>query len=625
MRTLAILATFFCLWEPGVLRAQIRQLTTDSTGSALYFSLKLNIPDATLRIYSNIFKWDRSNGIRTFLQREYLLGPSSGRFNTALSNFYELESPSVTSDGSLVTVVGHQDCAGCITGFTETASSEVTFLKPDGTEVDHWITGDPRRTLKVSLSRNGRMFYTRYETDGYFARLYDVLSKGVLYGPLSLSSVPYAATGTRQMAADNGAATFVDKNSVLVLAKGPRMQDQIGLTSAGLAMAPIINAKATTIIYETLYAGDEPGALYAYDIAVGRKTLLFFDPTVPKIPIPIDRLSNLVPLLHSPPYIPLGIPSYGASIDDNGTNVLAMVREASGLPRQWLFLIKSDGSDPTWFGYAPEGYREAIISGNGKVVFAVTEWSRLLRYDLNSGDSTELVPRTPWVQSVYGAGWPGAANHIVGGGFSTDIFTPDPYPASTELGGVSVEYLGQRLPLLKVSPTEIVYQIPWEFPSARPVGVLDVLLKIFTASDSPFAMPPPGHSYPTPPQFEQPGPLHEDGLPVSLYNPVRAGEILRLYATGFDNPKGMTGQLEIEPHAQSNDDLKCTMRATYGDTVPGPVELIYFGLALGKAGVYEIRLRAPSELKAFYDFAGTIACQNKKADLYVTLYVPVIP
>lgn len=624
MKKLNIFVSLIYAFVSWALNAQIRQLTTDSAGRVLYFSAKLNVADAEPRFYSKIFKWDENNGVRTFLQREYLLGPSSGRFNSALSNFYDLESPSVSSDGNLIAVIGHQDCSGCITGFTQTASSEVTFIEPDGTEVAHWNTPDARSTVKVSLSRNGQFFYTRYETDASFGRLYDARSKVSLYGPLSLSSVPYAAIGTRQMAADNGAATFVDKNSVLVLANGPRAQDQISLASAGPAMAPVINAKATTIIYESLYAGGEPGALYAYDIASRRKTLLFFDPTVHKIPIPIDRLSNIVPTLHSPPYIPLEIPSYGASIDDNGTNVLAMVREASGLPRQWLFLVKSDGSDPTWLGYVPEGYREAIISGNGKVAFAVTEWSRLLRYDLDSGESTELLPRTPWVQDVYGAGRPGAANHIIGGGFTAESFTPDSYPASTELGGVRVEYLGQHMPLLKVTPTEIVYQIPWEFPSERPIGVDGILLKIFAPSNSPFAMPPPGHSYPTPQQFEMPGPLHEDGTPVNLYNPVRAGEVLRLYATGFDNPKGTTGQVELGPRAASNDDLTCIMGDPYKSVIGAPVELLYFGLAVGKAGVYEIRLRVPPEFKVG-SYLGFIRCQNSMTNPYMEIDVPVRP
>jgi uncharacterized protein (TIGR03437 family) len=626
-RTITALACLIFYCASGTLRAQIQQLTTDSAGSVLYFSSRLVLPDATLNSCcpSKIFRWDATGGVQTFLQREYVNGPESGRFHITLSNFFSLESPSVSSDGSLIAVVGHQICGGCITGFTEFASSEVTFLKQDGTEVDYWATGDPRSTLNVSLSRNGRFFYGRYETDGFLSGVYERVSKSFLFGPLSLSSVPFARAGTRQMATDNGYAAFVDKNSLLILANGLRVQDQASLPAAGQAMAPVINAMSTTIVYETLYAGEVPGALYAYDIGSGRKTLLFYDPSVPRVPIPLDRLSNIVPSLTSPPYPPLEIPSYNASIDDNGSNVLATVREAAGLPRQWLFLIKSDGSDPYWFGYAPEGYREAIISGNGKVVFAVTEWSRLLRFDLNTGECAELVPRTPWVQAVYGSGWPGAANHIIGGGFTTETYTPDSYPASTELGDVWVEYLGQRMPLLKVSPTEIIYQIPWEFPEKLPADVLNIYLQIHAPSNSPFTMNRAlvAHSYPTPPQIERPGPIHEDGSTVALGNPVRAGEVLRLYATGFDNPKGTTGQIELGPPAASDNDLNCTMRDPFNAIAASAVDLIYFGLAPAKAGVYEIRIRVPDDFKT-NSYRGNIDCRNTRADP-LSVSVPFLP
>ncbi|MEP6756276.1 MAG: hypothetical protein ABJA67_12300, partial [Chthonomonadales bacterium] len=622
-----VLAGLTYCWTSGILRAQIQQLTTDSTGSVLYFSSRLVLPDTTLKYccQSKIFKWDSTSGVRTFLEREYVNGPISGRFQTSVSNFFTLESPSVSSDGRVIAVVGHQACNGCVTGFTQQASSEITFLQPDRTESDHWVNADPDSTLKVGLSRNGRIIYRRIDQQGLFAGAFDAGSKMILSGALSFSSVPYAATGTRQMVADNGTSVFADKNSVLVLAKGIRSQDQTSLQSAGQVLAPVVNASAKTIVYETLYAGEEPGALYAYDIGSGRKTLLFYDPSVRRVPFPLDRLSNIVPSLTSPPYLPLEIPSYNASIDDNGSNVLAMVREAAGLPRQWLFLIKSDGSDPYWFGYAPEGYREAIISGDGKVVFAVTEWSQLLRFDLNTGECAELVPRTPWVQGVYGSGWPGAANHIIGGGFTTETYTPDSYPASTEWGDVWVEYLGQRMPLLKVSPTEIIYQIPWEFPKKLPVDVLDLDLHVHAPSNSPFTIDRAqlGHSYPAPPRIERPGPIHEDGSSVALDNPVRAGEVLRLYATGFDNPKGTTGQIELGPPSASNNDLNCNMSDPFNPIPASAVDLLYFGLAPAKAGVYEIRIRVPDDFKT-NSYRGNIDCRNTRADP-LSVSVPFLP
>jgi uncharacterized protein (TIGR03437 family) len=609
------------VWQPYCC-AQIQQLTTDYTGSVLYFSTTLNLPDSAPKPYSKIFKWDAATGLNTFLVRDLSWSLSGDRFNSKISNFYDLESPSVSSDGSLIAFVAHQQCDGCVYGFSPIPTSQVNLIKQDGTPVLNYTTGD-NVTPKLDLSRNGRYLVGRAGDGGACCSVYDVGKKSVLYGNPYPILVPKGTTGTRQMVTDCSQSVFVATDSVLTLASGSRKADQISLMSAGPAMVPLINAKGTTIVYETLYAGSEPGALYSFDVQSGRRTLLFFDPSVKRVRIPMALLVQLGSL-YSPPYLPVPVPAYGASIDDEGRVVLALVREEGGKPRQWLFLIKPDGSDPTWFGFTPEGYREAVISGNGKVAFAVTEWGRILRFDLVSSEATELVPRTPWVAGVQGSGWPGAANHLIGGGLSAQGFAPDGYPAPTQLGGVRVEYGGQPLPLLSVTPTEITYQLPWEFPEVRPLGLPGAPLQIFTESSSPFVMSPLERPYPAPPEVEQPGPLHQDGSPVSIYDPVRAGEVLRVYATGFDDPKGTTGQIESGPPDVIDENLRCGMRAAFKSVDYESVTVLFYGLAVEKAGVYEIRIKVPNTFTAPSGL-GMLSCQNAGVTRYFQLFMPVLP
>ena len=126
---------------------------------------------------------------------------------------------------------------------------------------------------------------------------------------------------------------------------------------------------------------------------------------------------------------------FGAQVDDGGSTVMALVRETMGSPKQWVLLVASDGSSPRLLANTPEGYREAVLSGNGKVVFAVTEYGRLLRIDAVTNEVREILPRTPWVDYVEGTWKVGAENRIHGGGFSIVSIKPGTYPAPTELGG----------------------------------------------------------------------------------------------------------------------------------------------------------------------------------------------
>lgn len=386
-------------------------------------------------------------------------------------------------------------------------------------------------------------------------------------------------------------------------------------------MAPIVSPSGNVVVYEALYEEGIPRRVYSLDIATGRETLLLVDAAAEKtrlterLPLP-NYVVGLIPFLFAPPYLPHQVPLFAASIDDEGEKVLLLVRETAELPRQWLFLVGTDGSGSRWLGYAPEGYREAVLSGNGKVIFGVTEWGRLLRVDAQTEEVQELLPRTPWVGQLsgpvwdtpdfgaelnsrvpfareVGSSWRGAANRILGGGFSTQTHEPTSFPAPTELGGVRVELAGQLMPLLKVSPSEIVYQIPWEFPVKVDTGV--VPLRVFASAESPLGIPPLARAYGEQPRFEEPGPMHEDGEPLSLARPMQPGEIIRVSATGFDSPGATTGVPAPEPESPVAEGMSCRLKFSGSLNLYAPLELFFFNLAPGRIGLWEIRFRAPAE------------------------------
>src|SRR5437764_12922506 len=111
----------------------------------------------------------------------------------------------------------------------------------------------------------------------------------------------------------------------------------------------------------------------------------------------------------------------------------------------------------------PEGITSATLSGNGKVAFATTVHSRLLRIEIASGEIQEWIPATPSsnaFQTTYlllnqpqftQALTAGSAVCINGENFSERTIIPaSPLPNS--LGALEVLINGQPVPIISLTP-----------------------------------------------------------------------------------------------------------------------------------------------------------------------------
>lgn len=617
------------------IHAQPRQLTTDKTGSVLYFSSALNLMSTAPLPYSKLFRWKEDSGIQLFASRpkelEIGLPP---RFAGARTTFYKLDSPSISRDGSTLLFVGHQDC-GCIDGLLG-RSVQFNVQQTGGSQTYAMTTGIERLKdyIHVDLSRNGR--FLAFNNSGIVD-----LKNRVLISCSSLSCSPGLSpldrlggegwsVAAHQFITDEGGMIYADQKFRLAI---NRLGKVSTLPTSVKVMAPIVNSSGTVAVYESLFEDGKRRRLYSLDLPSGKETLLFADPMEEYFGTSASTTASTA--FRDQEHIPIAEPMFSESIDDEGRNILALVRESAGLPRQWLFLIQPDGQFPRWLAYTPEGYREAVFSGDGKIIFAVTEWGRLLRIAVETEEVTELLPRTPWVtnvepiaykRSVSGAGMRGAANRITGGGFTTQTYVADSSPAPMELGGVRVIYAGQPMVMLSVTPSEIIFQIPWEFPKIitdpkdPSIWILNPSVQLIAPSDSPFVQPDLTANYPTPPVFEPEGALHEDGEIVSLYRPLKAGEIIQVYATGFDSPKGETGVAADVPDSATAPNVSCTF---FGDTRV-PAELLYSGLTKARAGLYKLLIRVPAEAKSSYSYTA-LTCQDQTTDSITQMYLPFEP
>lgn len=581
------------------LHAQPRHLATDHRGSVLYFAANMTDDPKAGPGYSRIFRWEPQTGITVFVERppEFVDG---ARRSTGTPE-EGVESPSVSADGSRVAYVSHITCLGCgrfpqpytiavVTGRSGAGSTHHAWLPEN--EVSFWLTEghyltSVKRNGRVEISRNGRYLVCRGGWMSSIRGVYDLAGDPMPLDGCRLAGVPRALrypvseSGTRQMLADSGAAVLGLEGR---LYQAPVRSDSRPISEID-AMAPATNASGTVVVYETLPQDGRRRQLLALDRQTGRQWFLWEDPVeeYPGKPVALDGYSLLPFFLY--PYPPIAGQLFGASIDAEGRQVAILAREQADEPRRWLVTIPLDGSPPVWLKRVEEGLLELTLSGDGRVAFVTTATGRILRIAVESGDTAELLGPTPWIGSLVGAPAAGARNRIHGGGFATMTHISPEVEGVEELAGVRVEYDGQPMPLFQVSPAEIIYRIPPSF-APPPPGAFAFSATVSVrarAASGRFMAAPFRRMLRIPLQvidIEPPGAIGEDDQAISLFRPLIPGETIRLLATGWE---------------ESLRKVECELQATVSVSVPGafPVEVLSFGGAAGRPGLFELRLRTP--------------------------------
>jgi uncharacterized protein (TIGR03437 family) len=98
----------------------------------------------------------------------------------------------------------------------------------------------------------------------------------------------------------------------------------------------------------------------------------------------------------------------------------------------------------------PGGITDVAVSGDGRVAWASTARGGLLRIRLETGEIERVIDSSPVVVATSRPAVPGSLLRIVGSGFG-------------ENSRVLLD--GQPVPVLKVAPSEVAVQIPWEAKS----------------------------------------------------------------------------------------------------------------------------------------------------------------
>jgi uncharacterized protein (TIGR03437 family) len=551
------------VWPVPTLLGQFHNLVTNGDGSVLVFSSTLRMKGTDQPPWEKLFRIDGS-GLSLYFERDKVV-PAEFSF---LTNHYRAIDADMSGEGSVTAVVTAADCA--------VGGSSCFLGQPKNQAEIAPATGRPAMTLQgeIRLSRNGR--YALLCCDGSMTSgttLRDLDSGQTIFvlGPTSGFDI-----SARPMVASSGVAVVPWRDQTLILAS------LAGVRKVPVAAVPAqaaMDDSATTAVY----AGGGGTVLARVDVATGVET-------------PIWKGAGLRLV----------------GIADRG-DLIAFLAGTEGVEQLWV--VRPDGSDPRRITTDTAGITEAALSGSGAVAWAATAAGRILKIEVASGGTTELIGGTVTLQipspSVLPAPVAGSAWCVNGTGLADRALDAVP-PLPTSLGGLELRLDGQPVPLLSVAPGQACFQVPWGTSrgahnleaiaqsnpflegSASAAGGLEV---DFEAAASFVRL---GSQYPSgPAALPYPLAAHGDfsGL-VTPVDPAHPGEILHFYMTGLGpvEPLVETGAPSpSDPPARAVLSFECHLAALPGSGAI-PLDVLFAGLAPTFTGYYQVSVRLPADV-----------------------------
>jgi uncharacterized protein (TIGR03437 family) len=532
----------------GVASAQVQQLATSGDGGTLLFRSNFRLPSETdLGSQGKIYRWQ--NGT---LSRLAAAGESNGISPP------DVFDPFLSSDG---TIAGWQINVGCLL-------CQITVAPPQTSAVTGVTlpAGFPRSEIRMSA--NGRYFTA--DSYPFSGPKYLDSSTG------AISDVPvdqFARPITRAIANDGTVLLLITppqdpgqdtKPGRLALWK-PGADPRV-LYSDNRVSDATISAAGNRVAFEAVVEGgpnDDQRTLVVLDTQTGEQ--------IPVAAMPSKDFRALFESLSKPVWDLTGTLLLYRSYDDQG-QPSALSLWDSGSRSSRVILTNT------------EGFASAVLSGDGRVVWAVTSVNRLLRLDVSSGSTEEILPPLGSITRLDGDGVAGSAFLLHGQGFSDDQVPFDN---------------GNAIPRIGVASDGMWVQIPFEDSATshtltiRGASPFEAVVKIQVS-----AMPEPliattgdsiaGTAFAIAP--------HQDFSDlVSPANPARRGETVHVYMTGLGplDRAVATGAPGPSPAARPVTPMVCRI----GDPLM-VMAMPFLGYAVGLVGIYQADLTIPETVAA---------------------------
>jgi hypothetical protein len=400
-----------CLAGAMEVRAQIRQLATTDDGSELYFSSTLRLKGSGEYINSKIFEITQGN-----YQLIAQIAPS------ALGDLY---LPGVSGDGTILT-------------YDQICTASCTNPAPRGFVIGAQLPPVMTASGSLRVSHNGRYLLNSCCLGNAVAapaEFYDAQT-GIVTQIHGLRAI------------DDGRHSIAD-DGTLLLTTGAGFAKWYLYNSGNYTLLPIqpdivtgsasLSADGSVMVYQSSVNRNGSGnygaaALYTYNVKTSASAMLATGP----------QALTIVPMCGCP--IVLG-PWFLPSISNDGSRVL--FQDADTVTGQvQVFVSNADGTDLVELTNEPQGIAESTISGDGQVAYATTATGDLLFINAVTGDIQRLLGDLPSFEDIA----PVAGSRTIVKG--TRLATPD--------GQSLVSFAEFQAPVISVSSTSVVLQVPWE-------------------------------------------------------------------------------------------------------------------------------------------------------------------
>jgi len=269
------------------------------------------------------------------------------------------------------------------------------------------------------------------------------------------------------------------------------------------------------------------------------------------------------------------------SVTNDGRYVLYRVTTTSlaGVP----FLVDTDSGRSTPISLpAGELAIDGAISGFGNAALLLTDTGRIVRIDLASGSTAEIVPLTPYIPNTY----------QFSAGSLVRLQGTLPHSAAVLANAILLD--GRPVPVLYANDKEIGIQVPWELSQK-----FEASLQIDLPGSTPFQQSELVHIPPMAPLFEgfaNPNP----GLPGLAFSAdfshiltvdPQPGEIFNMYMTGLGAVQGTVATGAATPTGPVFP-IVGTITCLFWPYTD-KAETLFAGLAPNLIGIYQVTFRMP--------------------------------
>jgi uncharacterized protein (TIGR03437 family) len=533
--------------------AQYTGLATPFDGSVVYFASALTLKNTNEPIWGKLFVADGS-GVR-LIRALPQIDPSPPGYTSPtciIGNFYDFLSVQASADGAILSSRGYRATAGTCYRYITQGTYLVSAAGDSQLSAPIFISPDGRHA--ISDTRLGQLSAANLE-------YVDVATGNFTQIHLTVVDLFGAYFGTGRVIANNGTAIFMlgSEQGYVVRPGSDPQPFPIPNTYLWAIDADGVNVLYTTWVTVPIQGGfgQLRGSMRLYNLETGQDTLVLQDASS-GLPYWMSDDAQRVLFVE---------PTAVSIIDEGNPRLRQLITDASGI-------------------------RAATLSGNGKVAYVGTLSGRLLKINVDTGDTVELIGRTPNITETnlnYLPFLPGFPGTIYLNGLP-DIALGSPTPPELSLADTTVTVDGIPAPVLFVMPDHIDFLVPWNvvIPGVNVQDQQKTIVVGVNGVNTPFAFPASQIWVSNRSEFTSV--IHQDwSAPVSDNNPAHAGEILHLYAIGLGavTPAVQPGAPapSAEPLARLTTPLQCTAST-----------VLYAGLAPGATWrTYQVDLQLPRQ------------------------------